>query len=66
MNETEKNLEYVLDWFIWLCRNTTQEEYKAERYRRYNDLVWSLRKLGCSVTYDFDKNKHKVKANALK
>ena len=66
MKETEKNLQHVLDWFIWLCRDTNQEDLKAERYRRYNDLVWSLRELGCSVTYDFDKNEHKVKTNALK
>lgn len=65
MDNTEKKLAAVLDWFLWTCRNTSQNDIKDERYRRYNDLVWSLRELGCSVHCDID-GKHRIKANALK
>lgn len=66
LEKTENQLANVLDWLLLTCRNTSQSDLKDERYRRYNDLVWSLRDLKCSIHCDCETGRHKVTVNGLK
>lgn len=60
IDTNEKELGEVLDSFLWDARNQHLSTEKDRMYRRYNQLVFALRGIGCSVLYNPQTDKHTV------
>lgn len=60
LETSEKELGEVLDSFLWDARNQHLSTEKDRMYRRYNQLVFALRGIGCSVILNPRTDKHIV------